>query len=75
VDLTESYAIDKAEELEGVYTAQFTGIHGCYCQNRSTDNVTVTLDAAGQMTGSTVFGQMGEQPRELVPPEAPGDES
>lgn len=75
VDLTESYAIDKATSQSGIYTAQFSGIHGWYWQNRSTDNVTVTLKAAGPMTASTVFNQFGEQPRELAPPEAPAPDS
>jgi hypothetical protein len=75
VDLTESYAIDKAPSQSGIYTAQFSGIHGWYWQNRSTDNVTVTLKASGPMTASTVFNQFGEQPRELAPPEAPAPES
>jgi hypothetical protein len=69
VDLTESYAIEKANAQSGVYTAQFTGIHGWYWQNRSTDNVTLTLEAAGPMSGSTVFDQLGEHPRDLVQPE------
>ena len=75
VDLTESYAIDKAAAQSGVYTAQFTGIHGWYWQNRSTDNVTLTLEAAGPMSGSTIFDQIGEHPRDLEPPEAPAGES
>jgi len=74
-ELTESYAIDKATSQSGVYTAQFTGIHGWYWQNRSTDNVTITLDAAGPMSASTVFNQFGEQPRELAPPDASGEAS
>jgi hypothetical protein len=69
VDLTESYAIEKAREQSGVYTAQFTGIHGWYWQNRTTDNVTLTLQAAGPMSSSTVFDQLGEHPRDLVAPE------
>ena len=68
VELTESYAIDKAASQSGVYTAQFSGIHGWYWQNRSTDNVTLTLDAAGPMSTSTLFGQFGERSRDLAPP-------
>lgn len=75
VALTESYAIDKASSQSGVYTAQFTGIHGWYWQNRSTDNVTLTLEAAGPMSGSTIFDQLGEHPRDLEPPEVPAGES
>ena len=74
-ELTESYAIDKASSQSGVYTAQFTGIHGWYWQNRTTDNVTLTLEAAGPMSGSTIFDQMGEHPRELNPPGSPEGES
>jgi hypothetical protein len=74
--LTESYAIDKAEAQSGIYTAQFTGVHGWYWQNRSTDNVTLTLDASGPMSASTIYDQSGEHPRELAPPPADGgDES
>lgn len=69
VELTESYAIDKAGSQSGTYTAQFTGIHGWYWQNRSTDNVTLTLEAAGPMSSSTIFDQLGEHPRQLAPPE------
>jgi hypothetical protein len=75
VDLTESYAISKAPAQSGIYTAQFTGIHGWYWQNRSTDNVTLVLEAAGPMSGSTVFDQLGEHPRELAAPEAAAGES
>lgn len=75
VELTESYAIDKASSQSGVYTAQFTGIHGWYWQNRSTDNVTLTLEAAGPMSGSTIFDQLGEHPRDLVASETTAGES
>ncbi|MXO58921.1 hypothetical protein GRI89_05135 [Altererythrobacter salegens] len=75
VDLTESYSIEKAPSQSGVYTAQFSGIHGWYWQNRTTDNVTVMLKAAGPMTESTVFSKAGEYPRALVPPAASDDES
>lgn len=75
VELTESYAIDKAPSQSGIYTAQFTGIHGWYWQNRSTDNVTLTLEAAGPMETSTIFNQFGEHPRELAPPGGTGEDS
>jgi hypothetical protein len=66
--LTESYAIEDARQsLEGRYVAAFTGIHGWYWQNRTLDNVTLTLDASGAMKGSRIFDQLGEHPRELAP--------
>ena len=74
-ELTESYAVTKGPSQSGIYTAQFTGIHGWYWQNRSTDNVTVTLDAAGPMSASTVFNQVGEADRPLEPPAAAHGES
>jgi hypothetical protein len=67
-ELTESYAITKSPSQSGVYTAPFTGIHGWYWQNRTMDNVTLTLDASGAMTTSTIFDQFGDHPRELAPP-------
>ena len=74
-ELTDSYAVTKGPSQSGIYTAQFTGIHGWYWQNRSTDNVTVTLDAAGPMSASTVFNQVGEADRPLEPPAAAQGES
>lgn len=55
-DMTESFGVDKAQKMEGVYIAPFTGIHGWYWQNRTLDIVTVTLNARGGFTHSTIFG-------------------
>lgn len=55
-DMTESFAVDKAQQMEGVYIAPFTGIHGWYWQNRNLDNVTVTISTRGGFTHSTIFG-------------------
>jgi hypothetical protein len=74
-ELTESYAITKSPSQSGVYTAPFTGIHGWYWQNRTMDNVTLTLDASGAMTTSTIFDQFGDHPRELAPPADGPEES
>lgn len=67
-DLTESYSIEAAKSMRGRYLAPFTGIHGWYWQNRSLEPVKLTLDASGGMTGSRIFDQVGEHPRELAPP-------
>lgn len=68
-ELTESYAVDKGQGMQGRYVAAFTGLHGWYWQNRNLDDVTVTIRAAGAIDGSTVF-QMGSQTeRPLAPPE------
>jgi hypothetical protein len=66
-ELTESYSVDKAQEMQGVYIAPFTGIHGWYWQNQSLDNVTLVLDAEGVMESSTIFDQFGEHPRAIEP--------
>jgi len=67
-ELTESYSVTKAASQSGLYTAQFSGIHGWFWQNRNMDNVTLTLDAGGAITGSRTFDQFGEHPREFSPP-------
>jgi hypothetical protein len=67
-ELTESYAIEKADHLGGRYVAPFTGIHGWYWQNRGLEPVTLTVDASGGITGSKIFDMGGEHDRELTPP-------
>lgn len=67
--LTESFVITDTPSQTGVYVAPFTGIHGWYWQNRTLDNVTLTLDATGGFTGSKIFDAGGEHDRPLAPPE------
>ena len=54
-ELTESYGVGAAPAMQGLYVAPFTGIHGWYWQNRTLDNVTLTLEATGGFTNSTIF--------------------
>ncbi len=68
-ELTESYAVDRGERMQGHYVAAFTGLHGFYWQNRNMADVTVTIRAAGSIEGSTVFQSGGQTERELAPPE------
>lgn len=65
VEATEGFGVGEAQLMQGVYIAPFTGIHGWYWQNRSTDNVTVRLDASGGMTTSAIFSAAGETDRPL----------
>lgn len=65
VEATESYAIGDAPAMGGTYTPAFTGIHGWFWENRSTDRVTLTLTASGPMTTSAIFGAAGETERPL----------
>lgn len=55
VKLTESYSIDEAQVMQGTYTPAFTGLHGWFWDNRSTDNVTLRLTASGPLSSSTVY--------------------
>jgi hypothetical protein len=64
-EMTESFGVSKVALMQGVYIAPFTGIHGWYWQNRSTDNVIVRLEASGGMTASTIFTAAGEMDRPL----------
>lgn len=64
-EMTESFVIDQMPSQTAAYVAPFSGIHGWYWQNRTLNPVTVTLDAAGQFTGSRVFNSGVEQPRPL----------
>lgn len=65
VEMTESYGVDEAQEMNGIYTPAFSGIHGWFWENRSMDNVTLRLEASGGMTNATVFTSAGEQDRPL----------
>ncbi len=65
--LTESYSQGESEGESGVYIAQFTGIHGWYWQNRTLDPVTVTINAAGPFTETTIFDDLGETPEAAAP--------
>lgn len=66
-DLTESYSIADATQMQGVYTAAFDGIHGWYWQNRTVDNITLRLETSGGFTGSTVITDSSHESRPLNP--------
>lgn len=65
-ELTESYGIDEATRMQGTYTPAFTGEHGWYWDNRSTDNVTLRLTAAGPMSTSTIYSGGTAQERQIA---------
>lgn len=64
-EMTESFSVSEAQVMQGLYIAPFTGIHGWFWQNRSTDTVTLRLEASGGMTTSTLFTSGGEFDRPL----------
>lgn len=73
-ELTESFVIeDKVPSQTAVYVAPFEGIHGWYWQNRNLDEVTLALDATGQITASRTFDASGEHPRPLADEPASDD--
>ena len=67
--LTETYSLDTRDAMHGRYVAQFTGLHGWYWQNRTMSDVTLTVEAAGPIDGSTLFEMGIPRERELTPPE------
>lgn len=71
-EMTESFGVGSAEGMQGLYVAPFSGIHGWYWQNRSMEPVTVTLDATGGFTSSTIYDGPVPQERPIAgetPPE------
>lgn len=67
--LTESYSQGEKTAETGLYIAPFTGIHGWYWQNRTLENLTVTINAAGPFTATTVFDDLGETEEAVAPAE------
>ena len=67
--LTETYSLGDAARMQGRYVAAFSGLHGWYWQNRSMSDVTLTVEAAGPIEGSTLFEMGIPSERELTPPE------
>lgn len=67
--LTETYSLGNAARMQGRYLAAFSGLHGWYWQNRSMSDITVTVEAAGPIEGSTLFEMGIPSERELTPPE------
>lgn len=69
--LTETYSLGTLERMQGRYVSQFTGLHGWYWQNRTMGDVTLTVEADGPITGSTLFEMGVPHERALTPPETP----
>jgi hypothetical protein len=67
--LTETYSLDTRQQMHGRYVSQFSGLHGWYWQNRTMAEVTLTVEAAGPITASTLFEMGAPRERELTPPE------
>jgi hypothetical protein len=67
--LTETYSLGNAARMQGRYVAAFNGLHGWYWQNRSMNDVTLTVEASGPISGSTLFEMGIPTERELTPPE------
>jgi hypothetical protein len=66
--LTETYSLDTRQQMHGRYVSQFTGLHGWYWQNRTMGDVTLTVEAAGPITASTLFEMGAPRERALTPP-------
>ena len=70
--LTETYSLGTSNGMQGRYVAAFEGLHGWYWQNRTLSPVTLTVEAAGPITGSTLFEMGVPSERELTPPAGDG---
>ena len=66
--LTETYSLGNANAMRGRYVAAFAGLHGWYWQNRTMSPITLTVEAAGPVKGSTLFEQGIPTERALTPP-------
>ncbi len=64
-----SFAVGRAASGHGSYTAPYSGIHGWFWENRTTDTQVVTLSAVGFMTGAIRYEGGFEHHRVL--PEGP----
>ena len=51
----ESFSLGAGADERGTFTAPFSGIHGWFWENRSSNTVTVTLNTAGFYTESLTF--------------------
>ena len=65
----ESFAIGTADHQDGVYIPTFSGIHGWFWENRTSNTVTVRLRASGFFTGATEFASGGEMAVAIPPVE------
>ena len=75
VALTESYGVDTAQQMQGIYNPAFAGIHGWYWENQTMDTVTITLDASGAFASSKIFNSTGEYDRPVAAPTETSGES
>ena len=63
--VAEGFAQGRGTTDAGTYVARFAGIHGWFWENRGTTTVTVSLHAAGFVTGATRYHDGMAQPLEM----------
>ena len=64
-EFAESFESEDGSERRGTFTAPFSGIHGWYWQNRTTEEVTVTIRTAGFYSAAYEFFDGGSTTRPL----------
>lgn len=64
-EMTEGFSVGTGTQQQGVYIAPFSGIHGWFWQNRTMEPVTVTIEATGAMTSSTIYEGPAETTRAI----------
>lgn len=51
----ESFSVGRIGKEAGAFVAPFSGIHGWFWENRSQQNITVSLDSSGYFTASKLY--------------------
>lgn len=66
-DYAESFSAGRSPQAQGTYSAPFTGRHGWFWENRTNQDVTLTLFVSGYMQAPLRSSVSGQQERQLAP--------
>ncbi|MEX1197729.1 MAG: hypothetical protein WEB57_07710 [Pseudohongiellaceae bacterium] len=61
----ETFGQGESDHGRGAYVAPFTGIHGWFWENRSSETITIRLQSAGFYVSSSVFRDGGRFDRDI----------
>ncbi len=66
-DYAESFSAGRSPQAQGTYSATFTGRHGWFWENRTNQQVTLTLSVSGYMQAPLRSSVSGQEERQLAP--------
>ena len=66
-DYAESFSAGRTPKAQGTYTATFSGRHGWFWENRTQEEVTLTLFASGFLREPLRSSVSGQETRQLTP--------